>query len=132
MTRLALAVLAVVISLPLAGAAAQVRPLVTYERTGGFIGVQDSLTVFPSGKAESSHGRFQLSARRLLVLETALRKARFATLRARYAPDAPVADGFTYRVRHAGRTVVVEEEAQVPARLGRVLDLLADIFAHRS
>jgi hypothetical protein len=50
----------------------------------------------------------------------------------RYDADAPVADGFTYRVRHAGRTVVVEEEAQVPARLARVLDLLGDVFARRA
>jgi hypothetical protein len=131
-TRLALAALAVAVWLPPAGAAAQARPLVTYERTGGFIGVDDSLTVLPTGTAESSHGRFRLSAQRLAALKTALRKARFATLRARYDADAPVSDGFTYRVRHAGRTVVVEEEARVPARLARVLDLLADVFVRRA
>jgi hypothetical protein len=131
MARLAFVALAVVLTLPLAGAHAQPQPLVTYARTGGFIGVQDSLKVYADGDVASSKGSFRLSAARLRSFVGALREARFATLRPRYDADAPVADGFTYRVVHAGRTVVVEEEARVPVRLQRVLDLLADALADR-
>lgn len=114
-----------------ATAATSQQPLVSYARSGGFIGVHDSLKVFRDGGAASTRGAFRLSARRLQALEASLRRARFATLQAKYEAQYPVADGFLYRVAYAGRTVLVEEEANPPVRLRRVLDLLADILARR-
>lgn len=130
--RVLAAALAAALLLPLGGAVrAQVppKPLVTYVRSGGFIGRQDSLRVLASGAAVSTRGAFRLSATRLSTLRSTLRAARFATLLPRYDADAPVADGYTYRVTYAGRTVVVEQEAEIPARLARLLDLLADLLA---
>ncbi len=119
------------VSTSAAAAASPPQQLVSYARSGGFIGVHDSVKVFRDGGAASTRGAFRLSARRLHALEASLRRARFATLQARYEAEYPVADGFLYRVAYAGRTVVVEEEANPPVRLRRVLDLLADILARR-
>src|SRR5262245_47889712 len=126
-------VLALVLALPAVAAAADVqsRTLVSYERTGGFIGKQDSLTVLRSGAATSSNGTFQLAPRRRLRLESVLRSARFAMLGSEYLPPDPVADGYTYTVRYGGRRVSVGEGAKPPLRLQRVLALLSDIFSRR-
>jgi hypothetical protein len=106
-------------------------PLVSYARTGGFIGVHESMTVFRGGTVSSTNGSFRLSARRLAALEAALRNARFSTLQRRYPADYPVSDGFVYRVADARRTVTVEEGGRPPLRLRRVLALLADILGRR-
>ena len=46
-------------------------------------------------------------------------------------PTDPVTDGYVERVSYAGRTVSVAEGANPPARLQRVLTLLADIVARK-
>jgi hypothetical protein len=112
--------------------AAQRQPLVVYTRTGGFIGVQDSMKVFRDGTVTSTNGDFRLSAKRVAALRARLRAARFPTLRRKYEADYPIADGFVYGVSYAGRTVVVNEEAKAPFRLRRVLDLLGEIFVKRA
>jgi hypothetical protein len=123
---------AVVLLAAASDASAGRQPLVSYARSGGFIGVQDSLKVLESGAAQSTNGDFRLSQNRLAKLQARLRAAGFATLRRKYASEYPVSDGFVYRVTYAGRTVVVEEEANAPLRLQRVLDLLADILARQA
>jgi hypothetical protein len=128
--RVLLAALTVLAASPAASAGRQ--PLVSYARTGGFIGVQDSLKVLESGAARSTNGDFRLSSKRLATLQARLRAAGFPTLRRKYASEHPVSDGFVYRVTYAGRTVVVEEDANAPLRLQRVLDLLADILARQA
>jgi hypothetical protein len=130
MSRLLVLALLVALAAPLA-AGARTSALVGYSRTGGFIGVHDSLTVLWDGTAVSSRGSFRITAQRLRTLRATLERARFGTLQRRYSADYPVADGFTYRVSYAGRSVVVEEEARVPLRLQRALDLLADLFGRR-
>ena len=87
-------VVALALSLALAGTAAgagvQSGKLVTYVHSGGFTGDRDTLTVFRSGRADSSNGLFGLTTKRRLSLERALRAARFATLRKEYVPVDPV------------------------------------------
>ena len=133
MARIAVVLLVAVFALPAAAAAAGVRSrtLVTYERTGGFAGIEESLTVLRSGAATSSKGAFRLTPSRRIRLENALRNARFATLRSDYLPPEPVADGYTYTIRYGGKRVSVREGAQPPARLQRVLLLLSDILFRR-
>jgi hypothetical protein len=127
--RIAALAVAAALAAPLAAAGGKPRALVSYSRTGGFIGVNDALVVYRDGSADSTNGPIRLSARARLRLQASLRSARFATLRRAYAPAQPVADGFTYRVGYAGRHVRVEEGAKPPLRLQRVLDLLAAILA---
>jgi hypothetical protein len=111
---------------------AQPQPLVAYTRTGGFIGVQDSMKVFRDGTVTSTNGDFRLSAKRLLALRTRLRAARFPSLKRRYEAEYPIADGFVYSVAYLGRNVVVNEEAKAPLRLRRVLDTLGEMFVERA
>ena len=129
MVRTALAVLALFVAAAAAGEveAAQ-QPLVVYTRTGGFIGVQDSMRILRDGTVSSTNGDFRLSAKRLATLRLRLRAARFPTLRREYEADYPIADGFVYGVTYGGRTVLVNEEAKAPLRLRRVLDLLGEMF----
>jgi hypothetical protein len=136
MLRLALA--ALVAAVAAAATAGQVdatsppMPLVTYTRTGGFIGVQDSMRIFPNGTVTSTNGDFRLSPARVAALRKQLRAARFPSLKRRYRAEYPIADGFVYGVWYLGRTVVVNEEAKTPLRLRRVLDTLAEIFVERA
>ena len=111
---------------------AQQGPLVVYTRTGGFIGVQDSMKISRDGRVSSTNGRFRLSAKRMAALRVRLAAARFPRLQREYEADYPVADGFLYGVTYGGRRVLVNEEAEVPLRLRRVLDLLAQTFIRRA
>jgi hypothetical protein len=129
MARLLFVVLALAVALPATGASAASPPLVSYSRTGGFIGVRDSLSVFRDGSVTSTNGDFRLSDRRLQALRNLLRAARFATLQRRYEAEAPVSDGYVFRVTYAGRTVTVEEDAQPPLRLRRVLSVLGGMLS---
>jgi hypothetical protein len=133
MVRIALAALALMAAAGAANdVAARQQPLVVYTRTGGFIGVQDSMKVFRDGTVTSTNGEFRLTAKRLTALRTRLRAAQFPTLRRRYEADYPIADGFVYGVTYVGRTVLVNEEAKAPLRLRRVLDLLGEMFIRRA
>ncbi|MDQ3821958.1 MAG: hypothetical protein M3321_01795, partial [Actinomycetota bacterium] len=111
--------------------------LVAYERTGGFAGIRERLTVRRSGQATYARGlrdgsaTFRLNCARLRTLRTALVEARFASLAPVYAPDAMVADGFVETVRHNGRSVQVLTGAEPPRRLARVLTLLRDALSRR-
>src|SRR4029450_2985232 len=86
-------------------AEAQQPPLVVYTRTGGFIGVQDSMKIARDGTVAFTRGALRLSAKRLPTLRLRLRAARFPTLKREYEADYPVADGFVYGVTYGGRRV---------------------------
>ena len=109
--------------------------LVRYERTGGFAGVRDLLTVRRSGSGTlvrdrgSSPVAVRLSCARLRALRNALVNARFATLSRVYSPPDPYADGFIEAVTYRGRTVRVLTGARPPARLARVLGVLRELAA---
>jgi hypothetical protein len=107
---------------------AQPSPLVTFVRSGGFIGATDQLSVATDGRATSTRGAFRLSAARLATLQRSLKAARFRTLRTKYRATVPIADGYTYRVRYAGRSILVEEGAGAPARLERLVYLLDELL----
>jgi hypothetical protein len=133
MARTALAALALFVAAAAAGEVeARQQPLVVYTRTGGFIGVQDSMRILRDGTVSSTNGDFRLSAGRLATLRARLTAARFPTLKRRYEADYPIADGFVYGVTYGGRRVIVNEEANTPLRLQRVLDMLGEMFIRRA
>jgi hypothetical protein len=133
MVRAVLVLLVLVAAAPAAGEVeARQQPLVVYTRTGGFIGVQDSMRISRDGTVSSSNGDFRLSAKRLATLRARLRTARFPTLKREYEADYPIADGFVYGVTYGGKRVLVNEEAKAPPRLQRVLDTLGEIFIRRA
>jgi hypothetical protein len=130
MVRLLLVALLLAAAAPAAADSGATR-LVAYTRTGGFVGVHETLSVRSDGRAVADGDVFRLSARRLAAVKTAVRRARFATLAPKYLPESPLSDGFTFTVAHGGRKVIVEEGANTPARLDRLLELLADIHARK-
>jgi hypothetical protein len=98
-----------------AGAAVSpARLLVAYHRTGGFLGLDDRLSVTRSGLAvhtarDGSQQVFQLQAAELTELENVLEAADFPSLKREYLPKFPVSDGFTYTITHRNRTVVTAD-----------------------
>jgi Family of unknown function (DUF6174) len=109
------------------------RLLVDYHRTGGFIGVDDRLSVTPSGLATRTERggapeQFQLSPAQLGELKDALDAADFPSLKPVYKPPFVLSDGFVYTITHQGRTVVVFEEATVPAGLEAAIAVLSQLF----
>jgi hypothetical protein len=133
MVRAVLVLIVLVAAAPAAGEMdARQQPLVVYTRTGGFIGVQDSMRISRDGAVSSSNGDFRLSAKRLATLRLQLRTARFPTLKRRYEADYPIADGFVYGVTYGGKRILVNEEGKAPPRLQRVLDTLGEIFIQRA
>jgi hypothetical protein len=133
MVRAVLVLIVLVAAAPAAGEAGpRQQPLVVYTRTGGFIGVQDSMRISRDGTVSSSNGDFRLSAKRLATLRLQLRTARFPTLKRWYEADYPIADGFVYGVTYGGKRVLVNEEAKAPPRLQRVLDTLGEMFIRRA
>jgi hypothetical protein len=107
--------------------------LVTYHRTGGFLGLDDQLSVARNGLAirtgrDGVPEEFFLSAADLTELERVLEAADFPSLKPLYRPPFPLSDGFTYTLTYRNKTVVALEGG-VPAALERpisVLDRLLD------
>ena len=95
------------------------RTLVETTVTGGFAGVHDRLVVKDDGTyTTTSRGGSsrsgQMTPAELTALREALEKADFARLPAE-ATGSPIADGFTYRITHAGRTVTTDDVNRLPA-----------------
>ena len=105
--------------------------LVTFEQTGGFAAIERGLTVRRSGALVSDGLPLkakQLSAARMARLRTLLTDAHFATLKHRYEPAEPIADGFVYRISYGGRRVEIGEDAKLPERLAGLFASSAEIM----
>lgn len=107
--------------------------LVSYHRTGGFIGVDDRLSITSDGHVTRTDrtgavAEFDLSPAALSKLQDALEAADFPSLAEVYKPPFVVSDGFDFTITSHGRTVVVFAEADIPPALGAVIDRLSQIF----
>jgi hypothetical protein len=107
--------------------------LVSYHRTGGFLGLDDRLSVARNGLAirtgrDGVPQEFFLSAADLTELESVLEAADFPSLKDLYRPPFTISDGFTYTLTYRNKTVVALEGG-VPTALQApiaVLDRLLD------
>jgi hypothetical protein len=107
--------------------------LVSYHRTGGFIGVDDRLSITSDGHVTRTDrtgatAEFDLSPAALSELQDALEAADFPSLKKVYKPPFVVSDGFDFTITSHGRTVVVFAEADIPPALAAVIDRLSQIF----
>jgi hypothetical protein len=124
----------IVALLALTAVAAEARPakpLVTFEQTGGFAGIERGLVVLRSGAVVSDGlplATSRLGPARLRALRTALVAARFATLRRTYESEEQLDDGYVYRITYGKRTIRIEEGAKLPPRLQRPVRLLTDLI----
>jgi hypothetical protein len=123
--RSVLCLLLVLLAAPQAATAAPV--LVSFDRGGGFAGIQAGLDVGRTGKLVSRGlplKTARLSPTRLASLRGALVNARFRTLHKAYKPETPIADGYVYSISYSGRAVRIDQGAKLPPRLQRLLSLL--------
>jgi hypothetical protein len=114
-----------------ASASASSPTLVSFRQTGGFAGLDRGLVVARSGDVVSDGlplKKAHLTRPELARLKLALVHARFAGLAKTYESEPPIADGFTYRIKYAGRVVVIEQGAKPPPRVQRVFDLLQRLY----
>jgi hypothetical protein len=94
--------------------------LVAYHRTGGFLGVDDRLSIARNGRAirtarDGVPQEFLVPAADLAKLEAVLEAADFPSLKPLYKPPFPVSDGFTFTITFRNKTVVALEGAIPPA-----------------
>jgi len=128
-------VLAALLTLAVAPQAASAPSpvLVSFRQTGGFVGVERSVTVRRSGAVTAKNVHVStLSHARLTALRDALEAARWKTLKSSYAPEVHVADGFLYAITYGGRTIRIDQGATLPPRLARPFVLLQRIAGLRS
>jgi heat shock protein HslJ len=106
-------------------------PLVVFERTGGFAGVSDRMSVYPNAtvllEQKGRSDRFTLEPGLMEDLRSALEKSGFKRLRNRYLSTRPVADTFRYSITYGGKTILTEDTA-VPRQLEPVIELLGIIM----
>jgi len=124
----ATALVVLVATVSSSAAASPSSPLVRFEQTGGFAGIERGMTVQPSGRVVSDGLPItvsRLSPARLDLLRERLADARWGTLRARY--DSSISDAYVYRITYAGRTIRIEEGATLPLRLARLDAMLERI-----
>jgi hypothetical protein len=106
--------------------------LVTFRRTGGIAGVDDTLVIDNQGngtatRRPSKTATVSLSPAERDQLRTMLDEAHFERLRSTYAPAAPVPDGYIYDLRYQGHAVEVHDPA-APTELQPVIGLLSEML----
>jgi hypothetical protein len=124
------AVWALSIGLWLSACSSATNAWLEYQRSGGFLGLDDRLTIQANGEAElTRHGQvqaFALNADQLAELQANLDEASFSTLQANYMPTATGGDRIEYVVRVSGKSVKTADGA-VPAALQPLLKVLNQI-----
>ena len=112
----------------MAPAAAQAGPtLVSWERSGGLLGLQDRArilkdrTIFVTGGEGSTQAR--ITRKEKAKLKSRLEGWR--RFKASYEPDVLVLDGITVSARAKGHRVSVSTGADAPRRVDRVMGLLS-------
>jgi hypothetical protein len=100
------------------GSATAVDALVTFSRTGGLAGVNDTLVVRPDGSytAQTRQGSRsgKLSADELNALKAALASADLSKLPTAN-DNGGVADGYTYTITYGGRQITAKDGSIPPA-----------------
>jgi hypothetical protein len=100
---------------------------IDYRRSGGFIGVQDHLTIDLNGHAtltrRTSATEFDLSRSDLGAIQAAFQAAGYASLPENPSPPAIAADGFSYVITYQGHTVRTGDPA-APKQLEPVISTL--------
>jgi len=105
---------------------------IDYQRSGGFIGVQDHLTIDLNGHAvltrRTGSSEFDLSRDDLRAIQTAFQTAGFVSLPEKPASQGYAADGFVYVITYQGHRVqtgdplVPQSLEPVVAMLNRLID----------
>ncbi|GAB4408415.1 MAG: hypothetical protein Kow00123_21480 [Anaerolineales bacterium] len=118
------------------GPATQV--LLEYERSGGFAGFMDRLTVYADGRAvlnrKGLETTFRLTPEEMARLTGELASAQFTSLDEAYLPSDPCCDRFTYVIRYmnpeGGKPHTVKTmDGTIPPQLVPVLEMLNNLVS---
>ncbi len=107
---------------------------IDYQRSGGFIGVQDHLTIDLNGHAtltrRTGATEFDLSRSDLAAIQAAFQAAGYLSLPENPTLPAIAADGFSYVITYQGHTVRTGDPA-VPKQLEPVISILNHMIDSR-
>ncbi|MDH7490715.1 MAG: hypothetical protein QHH80_14575, partial [Anaerolineae bacterium] len=118
------------------GPATQV--MLEYERSGGFAGFMDRLTVYADGRAvlnrKGVETTFRLTPEEMARLTGELASAQFMSLDEAYIPSDPCCDRFTYIIRYmspaGGKPHTVKTmDGTIPPQLVPVLETLNNLVS---
>jgi hypothetical protein len=105
--------------------------VVDYRRMGGFVGLDDHLSIDANRQAQlarrTTRVAFILPADQFEHLKTAFASANFPSLRAEYMPASGGADIIEYVITYNGHMVRTADTA-IPESLQPILDLLNQII----
>ena len=126
---------------PLAGQAASQEISITYHRSGGFAGTDDTWTLSADG-AVSHQGQppgtpEQLTAAQKAELSAAVRDTNFMSLEDSYVPQDTCCDRYLYEITvtidgHSKTVRTADASPTAPAELTRLVDTLNRLVAARS
>jgi hypothetical protein len=104
---------------------------VTYQRSGGLVGANDTWTIDPQGKVthQGSGASAQLTAAQLVELITAIRAANFIELQDSYVPKDTCCDRYEYTIiittNGQSNTVrTIDASPTAPRELTQLVDIL--------
>lgn len=107
--------------------------VIEYTISGGFAGIHQGTTIDEQGFCEMMDSRnsvihHQITDDHLDSLKAAFKEADFFKLKDKYSPPQIVIDGFFYSISYStnrkSKTVTVEDGADYPEGLGRLLQIL--------
>ncbi|HRW06876.1 MAG TPA: hypothetical protein P5121_17360 [Caldilineaceae bacterium] len=109
--------------------------LVMYQRSGGFAGLDDQLTIYADGRAElRQHEQataFTVTTEELSQLTALLDGIAFSSLAGNYPPPSQGADYLSYTIDYAGERISAVDTT-IPEALYPLLDLLDQLIAQAS
>ena len=114
--------------------------MLTYERSGGFAGLLDELTIYYNGHCELKRNghetEFTLNSSELESLENLIEQVNFLELEGNYLPGNVIPDAFEYVISYhtedGTRYAVRTRTTAIPEVLAPLLNELSQIVARRS
>lgn len=107
--------------------------LVTYTRTGGVGGVDETLRIEPDGSAtltigepQNTHNDFELSSSELERIQSLLDAADLEAMPTNPQPTG-CADCFVYTVEYGGHTITYDDASPPPESVGELVTGLGDL-----
>ena len=104
---------------------------VEYHRNGGFVGLDDYLTIDKEGNAilerKGTKTEFKLDSDTMSRLETLLNDAEFTNLKKEYLPARQGNDLIEYKITYSGHTIRMMDTA-IPEILQPILESLNQII----
>ena len=113
---------------PVGSSAAVLRGSISYSKTGGIAGIEESMKIDRNVRGKIARRTFRLPSREGKRLATAIRLADLTDVK---SPKEPTCcDFFQYEIRYRGHTVTWDDgnENQVPRRVRELQVMLGEFY----